>query len=78
MLIKSTKENLLCEDCVACVNSFLIFKDEFENYHTEFKLEEKLHQFYEENIQINNEGIINVCCKTIHQSKCEAWYAAVI
>lgn len=76
MLIKHTESNLVREDCVACINRFLISKDEFEVYQAEYKLEEQLQQFYEENIQINDENLINVCCKTIQQWKSEDWYAA--
>ncbi|KAJ8730850.1 hypothetical protein PYW08_002263 [Mythimna loreyi] len=74
-IIKHTESNLVREDCEASVISFLIFKDEFEVYQAEYKLEEQLQQFYEKNIQINEETLINVCCKTIEQSKCEDWYA---
>lgn len=76
MLIKHTESNLVCEGCLACINRFLIFKDEFEVYQAEYKLEEQLQQFYEENIQINDENLLIVCCKTIQQWKYEDWYAA--
>lgn len=42
MLIKHTESNLVCEDWVACINSFIIFKGEFEVYQAEYKLEEQL------------------------------------
>lgn len=76
MLLQQTESNVAGKDCVTCISSFFICRDEFEVYHIKYKLKKQLQQFYEHNIEINDMSIISFCCKTIQQSKCEYWYAA--
>ncbi|XP_063624766.1 uncharacterized protein LOC134796508 [Cydia splendana] len=65
------------QDCIECFNNFCIFKEEFVVYKSDkIEINQNLKEFYEANIVMEDEKIIDLCCKTIEQSKCKEWYTA--
>lgn len=67
--------NLQIEDCIECLRNFCIFKEDFEVYKSDkIEINLNLKKFYEANIVMENEEIIDLCCKTIKQSMIKEWY----
>lgn len=76
-LVDKVEFNLNIEDCIEYLINFCIFKEEFEVYKSdEIEIDQNFKEFYEANITMEDDKIIDLCCKTIEQSKCKEWYAA--
>lgn len=74
-LLNEVESLLEQEDCVVCLNTFFIFKTEFELYHNDYSLVDNLKLYYENHVVVSNEDIIKMSCNTIKQSACPEWYA---
>ena len=58
--------------------NFSIFNEEFLIYknNREYKMEEKIQQFYNNNIAMSTEDINKLCCNTMKQSKSTEWHTS--
>lgn len=75
-MIDSVDFNLKKEESDECLRNFLIFNGEFEVYSKEYHIEEKLEDFYCNNIALTEQAIYELCSLTLNQSQCKEWHQA--
>ena len=75
-LLTQVELNIEKEDCAECVKNFLIFCDEHSIYTCPYELDENIINFYRKSIQLSEEDITALACKTLAQSLCNDWFKA--
>ena len=64
------------KDCEVCVLNIHNFIDEYVVYHSEYVLNDTIKQFYDAQIVMSRESIINLCSETIDQAMSSKWEQA--
>ena len=75
-LLTQVELNIEKEDCAKYVKNFLIFCDEHSIYTRPYELDENIRNLYRKIIELSEEDITALVCKTLGQSSCNDWLKA--
>ncbi|XP_024890188.1 uncharacterized protein LOC112466355 [Temnothorax curvispinosus] len=75
-MLTEVERNLQKEDCASCLNTFFTLCDNCMVYMKEQQVQEYAKNFYCASILLTRKEIVQLCCDTLEQSKCDKWFQA--
>lgn len=68
--------NNLIEECKVCLQNLFLFLEDYPIYKSNLDISLDLTNFFNNNICLSQDKIIELCCATIEQSACKEWFNA--
>lgn len=75
-LLAQVELNLEKEECAVCIENLLIYCEEYFIYKNEYDMDRKIREFYQKNVQLSEQEIVNLSCQTVKQSSSSNWFKA--
>lgn len=75
-LLAQVELNLEKEECAVCIENLLINCEKYLIYKNEYDTDRTIREFYQKNVQLSEQEIVNLSCQTVKQSSSSNWFKA--
>lgn len=76
LAVKEAQKNEITNDCEACMSNLHVFCDDHVIYSSFLEVEKELLMYFKNNVVMEENNLVKLCCNTLSQSESQEWFDA--